>query len=87
MCENIYDELIYELFDRLNSQEGYSAEDLRRFIINKQSEDKNIKLRTMQSKLNKICEIKRKTDIDGSKIRYYKLKPEYIDHYKEFNLE
>ena len=86
VCENIYDEYIYELFDKLNSQDGYSSRDLQVFIKDKSINDKSIKLRSMQSKLNKVCEIKRKIEIDGSKITYYKLKDEYVKHYENIDL-
>ena len=86
VCENIYDEYIYELFDKLNSQDGYSSRDLQLFIKDKSINDKSIKLRSMQAKLNKVCEIKRKIEIDGSKLRYYKLKDEYVKHYENIDL-
>ena len=87
VCENIYDEYIYELFDKLNSQDGYSSKDLQLFIKDKSINDKSIKLRSMQAKLNKVCEIKRKIEIDGSKLRYYKLKDEYVKHYENIDLD
>ena len=87
VCENIYDEYIYELFDKLNSQDGYSSRDLQLFIKDKSINDKSIKLRSMQAKLNKVCEIKRKIEIDGSKLRYYKLKDEYVKHYENIDLD